>query len=88
MDEMAKSGRKVRTWVWVAAAATVVAVLAFRIPIGTVLYVGVLVGFPLFMMRMHGGGLGGGMGCGGGHGGSSHGADDSASTEGGSGHQH
>ncbi len=89
MSDIANTGRRGRTLVWLGIAAAVVAIAVFRVRVSTVLYLGLFLALPFFMMRMHGGGHGGGFGCGGGHGGSSE-QDDQTRDAGGTpaGHQH
>ncbi len=53
-----------RPWVWVVAAVAIVALVALRLPLGSLLLVGIFLLGPLLMARTHGAGGG----CGAGHG--------------------
>lgn len=62
-------------------AGAIVAVTLFKVPLGTLLFLGILLLCPLLMARMHGGGHG--------HGGRSQGTDDARTGQtGDAGHQH
>lgn len=59
MSQIANTGTRGRTLLWLGIAVAIVAIAVFRVRLGTVLYLGFFLGLPFLMMRMHGGGHGG-----------------------------
>lgn len=57
MERSSSFGRRL-TLIALVAAGAIVAVTLFRVPLGTLLFLGILLLCPLLMTRMHGGGHG------------------------------